>query len=531
MIRRALVAVSCLSLAAASYAESWQILGPRAMGMGGAGVAAAVGGVAQYWNPASLAQEATNAKWGVQIPVGVRGEFTGNTLKDANVLGDLANKFSKIQNAQTSGKALDANTIAAFAQGITAISDMNEPGTGALADVAGGAEFKIGRFNFSINNFTSIGGDPSVDTTNIGLGGATGVTGINFSGVSAAAPADTASRNQIQAAIDTIGFGNLNTLVCGSAACISGVTQNPAINNSLTLANALVNQAITNGASATDIQNAATTLQQNAATAAPLVANAATGNAYTNNQTRLVVRGASFTELAMGYGHQVFVPGLLVGGNLKAIVGNVGYTRFDVLQNNTGSSNALKDFRSNSKQSVRPGIDAGVLWDVDQLVPVAPFKPRLGIVARNINNPKFDQPQIAIDNGEASKYPLNSQVRAGLAITPANFWNIAADFDLTKNLTPLPGYASRMVGIGTEINVFNRSWINIPLRAGLMKNIADSNSKLSYTAGFGANFLHCMLDVGGSISSKTTEIKSGDTGTAQKVPENASLAVQLALMF
>jgi hypothetical protein len=103
--------------------------------------------------------------------------------------------------------------------------------------------------------------------------------------------------------------------------------------------------------------------------------------------------------------------------------------------------------------------------------------------------------------------------------------------DLTRNLTPVSGYASRMMGIGTEINVFNRTWVNIPLRAGLMKNVADANSKLSYTAGFGLHFLHCMFDLGGSISSQTTEIKTGDTSTAQKVPSNAALSAQLALMF
>jgi hypothetical protein len=235
----------------------------------------------------------------------------------------------------------------------------------------------------------------------------------------------------------------------------------------------------------------------------------------------------------MGYGHQLPVPGLFVGGNLKAIVGEVGYARFNVLQNNDATSNATTDFSDSIAKTIQPGLDLGVLWQVNELLPAVPFRPRLGIVARNINNPKFSQPAVATDNGEPSKYSLNGQMRAGLAIKPFNFWNIAADMDLTRNLTPVDGVASRMMGIGTEINVFNRSWINIPLRAGLMKNIADTNSKLSYTVGFGLNFLHLIVDVGGSISSDRTEIKSGDTGSSssQKVPSNAAVSAQLSLMF
>src|SRR5262245_55089876 len=36
--------------------EEWIILGPKAMGMGGAGVASVRGGYGMYWNPATLAQ-------------------------------------------------------------------------------------------------------------------------------------------------------------------------------------------------------------------------------------------------------------------------------------------------------------------------------------------------------------------------------------------------------------------------------------------------------------------------------------------
>ncbi|MBI4655284.1 MAG: hypothetical protein HY746_00905 [Elusimicrobia bacterium] len=73
-------------------AEQWQVLGTRPMGMGGAFVAMAKGPIAQYWNPAGLAQ-ADNVS-GFNFPVLASVEFTGNMLENASDLGDLASKYS-----------------------------------------------------------------------------------------------------------------------------------------------------------------------------------------------------------------------------------------------------------------------------------------------------------------------------------------------------------------------------------------------------------------------------------------------------
>ena len=50
-----LAAGIAIHLAARAAAEEWAIIGPRAMGMGGAGVAVTRGGLSTYWNPAALA--------------------------------------------------------------------------------------------------------------------------------------------------------------------------------------------------------------------------------------------------------------------------------------------------------------------------------------------------------------------------------------------------------------------------------------------------------------------------------------------
>jgi hypothetical protein len=526
MNRSLLAALLLLAPGADVSAEVWHVLGPRATGMGGAFVAVAQGPIAQYWNPAGLAQEATASKWGLQAPVGAKVEFTGNVLQDANTLGDLATKYSAVQSAQTNGTALNADQMASVVKGIATIKHLNEPGKGVIASIEGGANVKTGRWAVSVNNFTSIGATPFVDTVNVGLGTISGAGGVSFNGVSAAAPADTTSRDSIASAINTIGYANLNNLVCGGAACIAG--QNAGITNATTLANALVNQAVASGVSASAIEQAAATMAANAGEAATVIANVASGNnnPYTNNQSNLTVRGASFTEIAFGHGRALFLPGLMLGANLKMIAGKIGYERFNVLSKDAGSTSPLKDFKNNTASSVQPGLDLGVLWKLDEALPSVPLNPRFGLVARNINNPKFDQPALAATNGEPSKYSLNGQLRSGLAVSPFNWWNISADVDLTKNSTPIPGYQSQMLALGTEINIFNRSWINIPLRAGITKNITTSDSKPSYAAGFGFNFLHFIFDVGGSISSERTTIDSGDN-----IPSNAAVSAQLAFMF
>jgi hypothetical protein len=363
-----------------------------------------------------------------------------------------------------------------------------------------------------------------VDLTNIGLGsigGASG-TGVQFGAAPANCalcnPSDTTQTQAIQTIANSVSpvLNGLNSLTGNKLAGW----------NATNLADFLVNQAISHGLTDAQIQQAATQIAQNIGAATPIINAATSGNSYTNNTTNLTLRAASFEELAMGYSHALPIPGLLVGGNIKIIEGLVGFDQYKVM-NNGSNNDALSNLTSNIAKSVQPGLDLGVLWKADKLFPVLPFNPRLGIVGRNLNNPKFDQPAAAVANGDASRYAENGQIRMGVALSPTHFWNITADMDLTNNLTPVDGYHSRLVGLGTEVNVFNRRWINIPLRAGIMRNIEDPNYGLAYTAGLGVNLAHLMFDVAGQIGSRTTQIQPGQQG----VPSEAGVSAQLSFMF
>lgn len=513
-MKRLLIILTWVSAPASLCAEQWQILGTRPMGMGGAFVAVAQGPIAQYWNPAGLVKSSANVS-GLEIPVGVNAEFTGNIIKNASQIGDLSKSFSDTQTAQKNGSAMNADQLAAFAKTVSLMSDMNDPGTGALLEVAGGANFKFSKVALSVNNFTSLGLNPYIDTTNIGLGAGSGNTGVSMAAVSAAAPGDTATRDTLAGAIATIGYTSLETLICGAGGCLNA--QNGGISDATTLANALYNQAVTAGLTAAQITEAASTMAKYAGDVAPLVAAASSGNSYNNNTSNLTVAGGSFIEIAAGYAWNKdnWVDGLAIGGNLKLINGRtIVYTFRFLSESSTGDAFKL----DNPRSSWRPALDIGVLWDVKKKYPRAPLNPRVGLVIRNINSPSFD-------TSSGSKYDLDRQARLGFALNPFRFWTLALDMDLTSNKTAVNGFDSRELSMGTEINLVNRKAFNIPLRLGMIKNLAEKSSKMAYTAGTGLNLLFMHFDVSGIVSSERTELDGED------IPTKVGLAASFGLLF
>ncbi len=515
-MKKLIITLCCLAAPAVLSAEQWQVLGTRPMGMGGAFVAVAQGPIAQYWNPAGLVKSSANVS-GMEIPVGVSAEFTGDIIKNASQIGDLASQYSAIQTAQSNQGAMDAPKVAAFVKTLSLMNDMNDPGKGALIEMAGGANFKFSKVALSINNFTSIGLNPFIDTTNVGLGviAGDGTSGVTMAGAVATNPGDStqlAAANTIEAAINTIGYASLENLICGSGGCLT--TQNVGITNADTLANAFVNQAALSNDQITEVAN---TMSQYAADVAPIISGAASGASYTNNQSALEVVGASFVEIAAGYAWNLdkWMHGLSLGANLKLVNGRTASTSFRFLsESNTGDAFKLE----NTKSSWQPAADLGLLWDVKQTYEKAPFSPKVGLVMRNINSPSFDTPA-------GGDYDLDRQVRLGFALNPAKFWTLALDMDLTKNKTPVDGFDSRQLAMGTEINIFNRKAFNIPLRAGIMKNLAEKDSKLAYTLGTGLNLLFMHFDVSGVVSSEKTEIDGSE------MPTKVGVAASFGLLF
>lgn len=506
---RILSVIALFALTATAGAEQWQVLGTRPMGMGGAFVAVAQGPIAQYWNPAGLVKTSANVS-GMEIPVGAMAEFTGKVAENASQIGDLADQYAGIQTAQTTGDEANAKEIAAFVKTVALMSDMNEPGTGVLVEASGGVNFKFSKVALSVNNFTSVGLNPFIDTVNIGLDSASGISGLDYTSSPDTSEATfDAAEATMESAINTIGYGSLQTLICGTSNCLGYDAE--------TFVDVLINQAVSDGLNETQITEAANTLNQYAADVAPIIAAASSGNPYTNNQSALTVAGASFFEIAAGYAWNMdkYLRGLSLGGNVKAINGRTLSSTFRFLsEDDTADAVELDD----PEESWAPGLDLGLLWNVNSKYPGIPFSPRVGIVGRNLNSPKFD-------TLSGADYTLDRQVRLGLAFNPLNFWTLAADVDLTENDTAVRGFKSRQLALGTEINLVNRKAFNIPLRAGIMKNLSESDSDLAYTLGTGLNLLYMHLDVSGVISSEETEFDGDD------YPTKAAVAVSFGLLF
>jgi hypothetical protein len=398
-------------LASPAAATEWDSFGPKAMAMGGTGVALPQGALSSYWNPAGLGLK-DNATAGVQLPVGAHYAVAGPMIQGANDLHQIAS------DCESRGAGFGSCSQANINQ---ALITMNTPESGLRADGGGGAQIKIKHITVFANDLVYTSLVPRMDLVNTSLA------------------------------------------------------------------------AISAGA----------------------------------NQSQIIARTIAVSELGAGYGQELpFAPGLYVGGNLKLMIGRVSYYAYFL---DSQTSPTMRDYTQGAEKSVQPGVDLGLLWDVNKTFSAVPLHPRLGLTGRNINDPKFDQPGTAKVAGEPNRYALQGQTRAGLALTPIHFWNVTADMDVVPNQTRIDGVLSQTAGIGTEINVFNRSWINLPLRAGLSRNVAQKGAKTDLSAGFGLHFMHVYFDTAVMASPAKQELQT--QGKSVLVPTELGISAQLAVLF
>lgn len=514
-----LVLTVCLSASFLVQAESFQILGARATGMGGASVA--VGGdnksnseaLTQYWNPAALA---LHSGVDVEIPAGAGVEATGGLLNYAKNISDMSDQYSKIQDAQRLGKTLTLDQIKSFTDAVGNLSGLNQSGLGVLGQANGGLNVSTGKFSVSVNSFNSIGADPNVDLKNLYIGSGTGISGVNFNqaGINTATPGNAAL-----SAASTSLAGTISTLVASSGASLGGLT-------ALQAANAIINAAsITT--SVNDIVSAVNAISANQPLVSQVLSSANSGTSFKDNTSNVTLQALSMNELSFGYGHDLSflsakLKNLYVGGNLKYIQGRMGYYKETVWNSGVSKSGDLySDATKDIKTSSNVGVDLGVLYEFDPGI-----KTRVGVLARNINAPQFKRSADAVNDGFDDKYKVDPQYRAGIALWPASWLLFSADYDLNKSDTLVEGYKSQYYGCGAELNLINRPAFNLALRGGIMKNTANSDSKMAYTAGLGINFLHVIIELSGAISSDKVEIQDG-----KEIPSDAYAALSVGMHF
>jgi len=504
------VAVSMVAfLGQIGLASSFKILGTRPLGMGGAFVAVAEDSIAQYWNPAGFALQ---KGLDIQIPLGVSMETTEGLIKEVDDLGDIADTVGEIQEKQEKGESFDPDLIKSFTSAINELDDLNRSGLGLILDINAGFNIRYRNMGIGVINITELGTDPDLDLVNIGLG------------EEGAPVTDALDKLCIDVAGDGAGDG------AGGLVDLNAAQQAIAndIANSLTemgvppfawteqeLAEELVEAGVLVGLTDDEIEQVASVIAE---VAGSLAAGYLTGAGFSDNETNIRFNGIMLFEAPVTYARELpWLKNLYVGGNIKFMYGIVGFAEFEVFSEEDLTESLYKDYRDYSKTSTTIGVDIGVLYDLRES-----WGARFGMVVRNLTYPSFSQPKEAKEAG-LDKYVIEPQVRIGVAYWPLNFITLSADLDVTNNKTVLPGYDSRMLSLGAEVNLLNRPWLNLALRGGFMDNLAESYGSM-FTAGLGLNLFHFQLDFAGAVSTESTSIAGG-----QKFP--TALIGSLGLSF
>ena len=513
--------LAAFSAALRADAQSWQLVGTRAMGMGGAGVATAYGVDAQYWNPAGLAQDDNDLNdTGFAVNAGAAFQATENVLESVGDLTDMADRYKNLADAIDNRHTVSAENLSTIFEGLDDISKLVGKDMGALVDADAGIGFKMKNFAVTARALGSMAVLPVVDTKNIGLAGAG--AGLQLGSTGPVGGVNQSAAERLAAAIDRHGvFDPLNQLLGGGYA------------NSQELANAFINAAAAAGGSSQQIADAVNAAVSSMGGAAEIIQQAASSTgSYADNQTLAMADAATFAEVSLGYGMQV-IPGLKLGANLKVIDGYTAQSGVMILSDDQDIKDIFEKAYDNKKNSVNLGVDLGAQFNLSRALDrEILLNPQLGLTVRNINGPKFDRPSAPADLDPAiiahwntEKYQLRPQVRMGAAVNPFSFMTLAADLDLTENDTLLDGVQSRQLAVGMEINLLNRPTFNIPLRLGYNKNLASSAVAPYYTAGIGLNMMHFHLELAGAISDGTTDVD----GTS--VPDSAAASLMIGLLF
>ena len=472
-----------------SLASSFKILGTRPLGMGGAFVAVAEDSIAQYWNPAGFAiQKGLD----IQIPLGVSMETTEGLINEVDDLGEIAETVSEIQRKQSEGEDLDSELMREFTKSINELDDLNKSGLGLILDVNAGLNIRYGNLGIGVINITELAADPHLDLDNIGLGVSTGTVTDALNALCVDIRDDTEGDSEgfldsypklqelaqrIKNSLDAIGSPD------------KGSWDNQKIAEELVIAGKLARL------SNDEIEAVANEIVEGLEQWAPLG-----GAGFSDNETIVRLNGIMLFEVPVTFARELpWLKNLYVGGNFKFMHGTVGYAEFEVFSEEDLMESLYKDYKNYTKASTTVGVDIGALYDLKESLGA-----RFGMVVRNLTYPSFSQPKQAKEAG-LDKYVIEPQVRIGVAYWPLNFITLSADLDLTNNKTVLPGYQSRMLSLGAEVNVLNRAWLNLALRGGFMDNLAESYGGM-FTAGLGLNIFHVNLDFAGAISTKSTRI-------------------------
>ncbi len=494
-----------LFLVSPALALEFQPIGARQLGMGGAGVASTMDVTAQYYNPAIFGFFGKETKkvfkdkdFGLNAQLGAGVRLENNLADNVDALSKI--NYDLVEQISTTTGLNFTNEAYSEALKLLSLIQKIDKDQGAITINADALlATRIKRVGVGVYGISEVNGKPHLDLNNVQIGTSSAdmQTKLNNYAAGISDPgsqgffSSTQYNNILNSLTSILGLPNATKLLNQAESVLKNygkVTPQEAY-----AAMDLIVQAL-GGAP----------LPQ--ASSASIKKSAVTGG-IEDNQTSIVANGIALIEVPLTYGHPIS-DSLAVGLNLKYIQANVFRAApGDILVFSKDSGDIVKDLDNYKKDSSNFAVDAGILFQ-----PANWFK--IGVVGKYLNSPKFDDPL-------GGKIKIKPQARAGIALNPWETFTIAADIDITENETMNPGYKSRNVGGGIEWDILKF----LALRAGVYKNLAETDIDMMYTAGLGLNLWLIRLDVSAAISSNRSKFDN------KSFPEEARVQANLSIEF
>jgi len=498
----------CAALLAASPAAAMDtfMASPRAMGMGGASVAAVDDTSAQYYNPAAF------GFFGRQTADGSRIEGDNNNLgrKDwgadltaaggyrlLNDFGLYADTLADIDLDDLSSGIDSESDVAELIDLVSSLEGIAASDTAVNADLSSGLAFRAGHTAFGLRGFAkALGRVNELDRENLGVE-TTGMDDFADQLRGADIPAfDEISDYQFQV------FSAAQRQQLADALGVA--VDDEAIQK-------LDYTAARQGIESDTVEGAVSLLST-------VASESALGDgSLEDNTTSVLLRGFGVAEAALSYGYALS-DRISVGGNLKFMRGRVYGNQVVVFDDDADDILAETDEKYEESNSF--GVDLGVMARFSKF--------NFGIIGRNLNAPEFDgfEDQVVLSTGQAVDFSvddveLDPQVTAGVAYIPFTTLTLAADLDLTENDVLFSSYNSRNFHLGAEWDI----WRFLALRVGAYKNLAEDDIGWVYTAGLGLNLWAVRLDVSGAMADDMEDF-DGD-----EVPVEGRAAFEFSVDF